>query len=73
MKNKNELMRVIKTPDGEIVLDRGGRQNGRGAYLCKKIECLRKARKNKALERSFKQSISEEIYESLEKEFDESE
>lgn len=66
-KEKNELIRVVKTPDGEIVLDRKGRQNGRGAYLCDKEECLRKARKTNALSRSFKMNVSEDIYEELER------
>ena len=69
MKSKKELIRVIKTPEGEIVLDSTGRQNGRGAYICNDVECFKKARKNKGLERSFKQSINAEIYDALEKEF----
>ena len=47
-----------------------GKKNGRGAYLCKQRECLLKARKNKGLERSFKMSIPNEVYDNLEKEFD---
>lgn len=66
-KEKSELIRVVKTPDGEIVLDRKGRRNGRGAYLCDKEECLRKARKTNALSRSFKMNVSEDIYEELER------
>lgn len=69
MKNKKELIRIIKTPEGEIVLDRTGRQNGRGAYICNDATCFNKARKNKGLERSFKQSINAQIYDALEKEF----
>ena len=72
MKSKKEMMRVLKTAEEGIVLDVTGRKNGRGAYLCLSEECLKKARKNKGLERSFKMSIPEEVYESLEKEFDES-
>ena len=68
MKEKKELIRIIKTPEGELVLDQTGRQNGRGAYICNKKECLAKARKSKGLERSFKQSINAEIYDALEKE-----
>ena len=56
MKSKKELIRIIRTPEGEIVLDKTGRQNGRGAYICDDAECFKKARKNKGLERSFKQS-----------------
>ena len=71
MKGKKEMMRVLKTAEGLIVLDVTGKKNGRGAYLCKKEECLKKARKNKGLERSFKMSIPNEVYDGLEKEFDE--
>lgn len=73
MKSKQEMMRVLKTPEGEITLDLSGRKNGRGAYLCKSKECLQKARKNKGLDRSFKMSIPNEVYDSLEKEYDENE
>ena len=69
MKSKKEMMRVLKTPEEEIVLDVTGKKNGRGAYLCKSGECLLKARKNKGLERSFKMSIPNEVYDNLEKEF----
>ena len=68
-----EMMRVLKTPEGPIVLDATGRKNGRGAYLCKSLDCLKKARKNRGLERSFQMSIPDEVYDSLEKEFGESE
>lgn len=71
MKIKKEMMRVLKTPEGPICLDDTGKKNGRGAYLCKSIECLKKARKNKGLERSFKMSIQPEVYEQLEREFSE--
>ena len=71
MKNKKEMMRVLRTPEGETVLDKTGKKNGRGAYLCISKECLQKARKNKGLERSFKMIIPNEVYDSLEKEFDE--
>ena len=73
MKNKKEMMRVLKTAEDQIVLDVTGKKNGRGAYLCIAEECLKKERKNKGLERSFKRSIPEEVYNSLEKEFEESE
>ena len=71
MKSKKEMMRVLKTTEDEIVLDTTGRKNGRGAYLCFSMECLKKARKNKGLERSLKMSIPAEVYDSLEKEFGE--
>lgn len=73
MKSKKEMMRVLKTQEEGIVLDVTGKKNGRGAYLCISGECLKKARKNKGLERSFKMSIPNEIYEKLEKEFEENE
>ena len=69
MKEKKSMMRVLKTPMGEIGLDTTGKKNGRGAYLCQSMECLKKAQKNKGLERSFKMSLSDEIYANLEKEF----
>lgn len=70
MKGKKEMMRVLKTAEGDICLDVTGKKNGRGAYVCKKIECLQAARKNKGLERSFKAQIPETVYDSLEKEFE---
>lgn len=71
MGNKKEMMRVLKTPEDQIVLDKTGKKNGRGAYLCKELECLQKACRNKGLERSFKMSIPREVYETLEKEYGE--
>lgn len=70
MKGKKELLRVVKTAEGEICLDATGKKNGRGAYLCRNRECLAKAYKSKGLERSFQTSISPAVYEALEKEFD---
>lgn len=71
MKNKKELLRVLKTSENEFELDATGRKNGRGAYLCFSKECLQKAIQSKGLERSFKQSIPKEVYDKLEKELDE--
>ena len=71
MKSKREMIRVIKTPENEILLDATGRKNGRGAYLCFSEECFQKAVKNKGLERSFKQAIPQEVYDRLEKEMGE--
>lgn len=68
MKNKKEMIRVIRTAENEFMLDATGKKNGRGAYLCPDRECLSKAVKNRGLERSFKQTIPDEVYESLEKE-----
>lgn len=70
MKNKKEMMRVLKTAENEIVLDTTGRKNGRGAYLCFCKECLQNAAKNRGLERSLKMAIPKEVYESLEREFE---
>ena len=70
MKSKKEMIRVIRTSEGEFLLDATGRKNGRGAYLCPNIDCLAKAVKNKGLERSFKQAIPKEVYEALEKEME---
>ena len=69
MKGKKDMMRVLKTDDG-ICLDATGKKNGRGAYVCKNGDCLKLARKNKGLERSFKMSIPVEVYDTLEKEFE---
>ena len=71
MKTKKEMMRVLKTAEEGIILDTTGKKNGRGAYLCMSMECLQMARKNKGLERSFKMSIPNEVYDNLEKEFGE--
>lgn len=68
MKNKKEMMRVLKTPEGEFSLDSTGRKNGRGAYLCPSMECLKQAIKGRGLERSFKMAIPKEVYERLEEE-----
>ncbi len=70
MKSKKEMIRVLKTPEEEFVLDATGKKNGRGAYLCFSKDCLEKAVKGKGLERSFKQSIPREVYDRLEKEMD---
>ena len=70
MKSKKEMIRVIRTSEGEFLLDATGRKNGRGAYLCPNGGCLEKAVKNKGLERSFKQAIPKEVYEALEKEME---
>ena len=73
MKTKKEMMRVLKTAEEGIILDKTGKKTGRGAYLCVSMECLKLARKSRGLERSFKMSIPNEVYDSLEKEFLESE
>lgn len=70
MKNKKEMMRVLRTTEENVVLDTTGKKNGRGAYICFSRECFEKAVKSRALERSLKMSIPQEIYESLKKEID---
>ena len=59
MKEKKSLIRVVKTAEGDIILDDTGKKNGRGAYICKSLECFKKAKKTKALERSLGVSVSE--------------
>ena len=61
MKDKRTLVRVLKTPEDEILLDKTGRANGRGAYICNSKECFARAVKNKGLERSLKSRIPEEV------------
>ena len=68
MKDKKELIRILKTQDGSIVIDATGKRNGRGAYICPDEECLQKAFKTKGLERSFKMAIDQSIYDELKKE-----
>ena len=65
VRNKNELVRIVRTPEGEVIVDARGRANGRGAYICSNAECLRKAVRTKALERALKVEIPEAIIESL--------
>ena len=62
---KPELVRIVRPPEGEIVLDSTGKRAGRGAYLCKNADCLRRARKARRLEASLEVSISDAIYEAL--------
>ncbi len=70
MKAKKEMVRVIKTPEDEILIYKTGKKNGRGAYICSSQECLLKAYKGKGLEKSLKKHIPDEIYESLKEEMD---
>ncbi len=66
MHDKRDLLRVVKSPEGEISLDTRGKKPGRGAYLCPSADCLAKARKSRALERAFSVGISDEVYTALE-------
>lgn len=70
MRSKREMLRIIRTPEGEIVLDVTGRKNGRGAYVCCAMECFEKAVRNKGLERSLKCRIPEETYGMLKEEIE---
>ena len=65
---KREMIRVVRCTDGNVQLDFSGKLNGRGAYICPKGECLKKARKAKSLDRSLEVTIPEEVYDRLEKE-----
>ena len=65
-KSKKEFVRVVRTPEGEIILDESGKANGRGVYLCPKKSCLQKARKAKRLERNLDVAIPDEIWALLE-------
>lgn len=71
MKPKKELIRVVKNKENEISVDFTGKKAGRGAYICKNIECFRKAKKAKRFEKAFEASISEEVYQTLESELEE--
>ena len=64
MKNKKELIRILKTDEG-IIIDDKGKKNGRGAYICPNAQCLKKAIENKGLERSFKMPVDKEVYDNL--------
>ena len=68
MKDKKDLIRILKTQDESIVIDATGRKNGRGAYICANEDCLSKAFKNKGLERSFKMAVDSAVYDELAKE-----
>ena len=65
---KSELVRVLRTPEGEVVLDLTGKKSGRGAYICKKATCLKKAQKSKRIETSLECSIPQDVYQRMEEE-----
>ncbi len=65
MKPKKELLRVVKSPEGAVSIDLTGRKPGRGAYVCRSAECLKKARKGRRLEKSFSMQIPDEVYDEL--------
>ena len=68
MKPKSELVRVVRSPEGEISLDLSGRKNGRGSYICKNAACFDKALKKKAFERAFGVKLSDELANSIREE-----
>lgn len=68
MKAKKELVRVVRSKEGEISLDLTGKKSGRGAYVCHSLDCLKKARKSRRIERSFQCQIPDEVYDSMERE-----
>ncbi len=70
MKPKQTLVRVVRSPEGEISLDLRGKASGRGAYVCRDMACLKKARKSRALERSLGTAIPDEVYDRLEAEME---
>ena len=70
MKNKKELIRIVKSEEGAFSMDFTGKKPGRGAYICFDVECLKKARKTKGLDRSYKQSVPSEVYDELEAELE---
>ncbi|MCI5910351.1 MAG: YlxR family protein [Oscillospiraceae bacterium] len=68
VKPKNELIRIVKSPEGEISIDKTGKKSGRGAYICPKEECLKLAEKSRRIEKSFSCRIDAAVYEELENE-----
>ena len=73
MMPKKELIRAVKSPEGEISMDLTGKKSGRGAYICRSAECFRLARKARRFEKAFSCQISEEVYDAMEKELTENE
>ncbi|HBL85316.1 MAG: nucleic acid-binding protein [Clostridiales bacterium GWF2_38_85] len=69
MKDKKSLIRIVKEPDGNIMFDKAGKKNGRGAYVCSNVECFLKAKKLKRIEKNFKCQVSPQVYEELEAQF----
>lgn len=70
LKEKNQLVRIVRSKEGKISLDVTGKKNGRGAYICPGPECLKQAFKKKGLDRSFKMAVPESVYETLKKEME---
>jgi uncharacterized protein len=70
MKDKKELIRIVRSNEGDFLLDMNNKKSGRGSYICKVVECFEKANKSNGLERSFKQAVPKDIYLSLKKELE---
>ncbi len=69
MKPKRDLVRIVKTPEDEVMIDLTGKKSGRGAYLCGDVKCFQTAKKNRSLDRALKHAVQEEIYDQLEQDF----
>jgi predicted RNA-binding protein YlxR (DUF448 family) len=69
-KPKAELLRVVRSPEGEVTLDTTGRKSGRGAYLCHDVKCLRRARKSRRLDHTLECTIPDEVYDRMEQELE---
>lgn len=67
MKNKRDLIRVVRTPDGQIEIDNTGKKSGRGAYVCPNLDCLNQAIKGKRLQKALEHDIPDEVFASLQK------
>ena len=72
-KPKRELLRVVRSPEGEISLDFTGKKSGRGAYICKDVKCLKKARRSRRIDKNLDCTIPEEVYDKMERELSEDE
>lgn len=70
-KPKMELLRVVKTPEGDILLDFTGKKSGRGAYICRDVKCLKKARKSKRIDSNLGVTVPDEVYDRMERELSE--
>ena len=68
MQDKRQLLRIVKTKEGELSIDNTGKKNGRGAYICKNEDCLKKLIKQKTLNKAFKMNINESFYKDIEEE-----
>ena len=70
MKSKREMLRVLKTENEGIIIDTTGKKNGRGAYICCSLECIKKAKKTRGIDKSLKMAVSDEVYDNLIKEIE---